>query len=85
MADGLSLYRGAQLVIDCTLVSVLRGDGTPHPRCAAEDGIALGHAEKKKRERYPELNDQNGRSRLIVFGVEVGGRWSSEASTFLVN
>ena len=31
----------------------------------------------------PELKGAHGRARLVVLGVEVGGRWSAEASVFL--
>ena len=40
-------------------------------------------AEKKKRDTYPEFGESGSRAKLIVFGVEVGGRWSKEASKFL--
>ena len=41
VADGLPLFGGAQLALDTTLVSALRGDGTAR-RCAADvDGVAL--------------------------------------------
>ena len=39
--DGLPLFHGAKLAIDTTVVSVLKHDGTPHPRCADVDGTAL--------------------------------------------
>ena len=45
--DGLPLFGGAQLAIDATIVTPLRGDGS-------------------------------ARRRLVVAGVEVGGRWSHE-------
>ena len=83
VADGLTLYHGAQLVIDTTLISALRGDSVPHPRCATEDGVSLVHADKKKRDTYPEFGRSGSRAKLIVFCVEVGGRWSEEASNFL--
>ena len=41
VADGLPLFHGAQVAVDTTLVSPLRRDGTPHVRCAGEDGAAL--------------------------------------------
>ena len=44
VVDGLPLFRGAQLTIDTTLVSPLRGDGLPHRRCADVDGAALDEA-----------------------------------------
>ena len=47
VADGLSLYHVAQLVIDTTLVSALRGDGTLHPKGPIEDGARLCHVRKR--------------------------------------
>ena len=38
-------------------------------------------ARKRKETRYPEL--QQGRCRLVVTAMEVGGRWSEEAHAFL--
>ena len=35
-----------------------------------------------RKEPYPELL-QNRRCRLVVLGIEVGGRWSNEASNFI--
>ena len=32
---------------------------------------------------YPEPVGQGGRARLVLFGVEVGGRWAPEARQFL--
>ena len=37
----------------------------------------------RKEGRYPELVGPRARSRLVVFGVEVGGRWSGESQTFI--
>ena len=56
-------------------------DGTPHPRCANEDGAAL--ARRRKELRYPELAGQHGRAKLVVLASEVGGRWSEECRQFL--
>ena len=36
----------------------------------------------KRRQTYPEL-DHCRRCRLVVFGLEVGGRWAEEAATFI--
>ena len=83
VVDGLPLFHGAQLGVDTTLVSVLRRDGTPHPRCANEDGAALAAARRRKAARYPELAGQHGRARLVVLASEVGGRWSEECRQFL--
>ena len=52
VADGLPLFHGAQIAVDTTLVSVLRRDGTPHPRSVNEDGAALAQARRRKELRY---------------------------------
>ena len=45
--------------------------------------IALGNAtSRKRRQTYPELS-RSRRCRLVVFDVEVGGRWATEAASFL--
>ena len=83
VADGLPLFHGAQIAVDTTLVSPLRRDGTPHSRCAREDGAALRQARQRKERVYPELSGAHGRARLVVLASEVGGRWSAEAQAFL--
>ena len=55
VVDGLPLFRGAQLAIDTTLVSPLRGDGQPQRRCVDVDGAALDEARRRKERTYPEL------------------------------
>ena len=47
MVEGLPLFDGVQLVVDTTLVSPLRGDGSPHPNVQA--------AKRRKERTYPEL------------------------------
>eukprot|EP00439_Symbiodinium_sp_Y106_P029793 s6628_g3.t1 len=42
----------------------------------------LWPAQRKRRHTYPELLRAR-RCRLVVFGIETGGRWSEEAATFL--
>ena len=83
VADGLPLFHGAQLAIDTTMVSPVRGDGKPGPQCARVDGAALMRARRRKETTHPELSGANGRARLMVLACEVGGRWSSECQTFL--
>ena len=63
VADGLPLFLGAQLAVDTTLVSVLRRDGSPRPRCANEDGAALAAARRRKEGTYRSSR------------VATGGRW----------
>ena len=72
VADGLPLYHGAQIAVDTTLVSPLRRSGTPHSRCAWEDGAALRQARRRKERVYPELSGAHGRARLVVLANEVG-------------
>ena len=79
VANNLPLYGGAQLAIDTTIVSALRGDGAPRAGASEHPGVAIRHAESKKRRTYPELCGSQARARLTIFAVEVGGRWSEEA------
>ena len=83
VADGLPLCHGAQIAVETTLVSPLRRSGTPHSRCAWEDGAALRQARRTKERVYPELSGAHGRARLVVLASEVGGRWSLETQAFL--
>ncbi len=83
VANGLPLWHGAQLAVDTTLVSPVRRDRHPRPRGDLESGIALRQAARRKREdTYPELFASH-RCRLVVFGLEVGGRWGDEALDFV--
>ena len=54
--DGLPLFGGAQLAIDATIVSALRGDGSA--------GVALTAARRRKEHKYPELVGPRSRARL---------------------
>ena len=83
IANGLPLFKGAQLAIDTTIVCPVRRDGTPHARTPTKDGISLEKARVRKEKRYPELNGIGGRARLVVFAMETGGRWSEEAWKFV--
>ena len=82
-ADGLPLWRGAQLAVDTTLVSPIKADGTARRHAARRNGIALEAARRAKERKYPELVGRGGRARLVVVGAEVGGRFSSETSQLL--
>ena len=83
VADGLTLWHGAQLAINTTLVSPLRRDGTARRRAANHDGAALEEARQRKERTYLELSGDGGRARLVVLAAEVGGRWSRETAEFL--
>ena len=82
VANGVPLYRGAQMAVDTTLVSPIRRNGQPHPRAAREAGVALEKARSRKEAVYPELLNAR-RCKLVVLAMEVGGRWSKEACVFL--
>ena len=83
VVDGLPLHGGAQLAVDTTLVCALHRDGRPRRRAAVEDGVALTAARQRKEAMYPELVGRGARARLVVIGVEVGGRWAPETRHFL--
>ena len=85
VADGLTLWQGAQFAIDTILVSPLRRDGSARPTAADHDGAALEEARRRKERTYPELSGDGGRARLVVLGAKVGGRWSVETAQFLVS
>ena len=52
------------------------------PNAATIDGAVLVKARADKERKYAELVNGD-RCRLVVVGVETGGRWSDEAVTFL--
>ena len=83
IVDVLPLFHGAQLAVDTTLVSALRRDGRPQHRAADVDGAASCVARRTKTRTYPELSGDGGRARLVVLALEVGGRWSHEAWSFV--
>ena len=83
VVDGLSIFGSVQLAVDTTVVSALHADGEARRNAARRDGVALEAARRRKERTYPELTARGGRARLVVLGVEVGGRWSTETRTFL--
>ena len=83
VVDGLPMHGGAQLAVDTILVCALHADGRPRRGAASQDRVALRAAKRKKIATYPELVDPHSRAKLVVLGVEVGGRWSDETRTFL--
>ena len=82
VANGLPLWGGQQLAVDTTLVSPLSGQGQPVRRGGRVAGAALAVARRRKERAYPELVRAH-RCRLVVLAVEVGGRWSDEAASFI--
>ena len=71
VVDGLPLFGGAQ------------SNGTARRRADRIDGVALWEARRRKERTYPELLGHNRRARLVVLGVEVGGRWSQETQQYV--
>ena len=82
IANGLPLWGGSQLAVDTTLVSPLTSAGLPRRRRGSTAGVALAEARRAKERTYPEFAAAH-RCRLVVLGLEVGGRWSAEAATFI--
>ena len=80
IANGLALWGGAHT----TLVSPLTRAGEPRRQAGRFAGAALTDARKAKERAYPELL-HNSRCRLVVLGIEVGGRWSEEAASFITS
>ena len=62
VAEGLSLFRGAQLAIDTTLVRTLRGDGTARTGTATRPCAALKLREGGRRERNQNWQEKEGGS-----------------------
>ena len=60
VADGLTLWHGAQLAIDATLVSPLRRDGSARFRAADQDGAVLMEARRRKKEPIPNYRERVG-------------------------
>ena len=83
VVDGLSLFGGVQLAVDTTVVSALHANGEARRNAARRDGVALEAARRRKERTYPELTARGGWAKLVVLGVAVGGRWSSETRSFL--
>jgi len=82
VANSLPSFHGAQVAVDVTLVCPIQRDGCPRPGADTEPGLALAQAEERKSRTYPEFGQQ-GRCKLVVLALEVGGRWSTATQTFL--
>ena len=82
LASGLELNHGAQLAVDITVRSAVTACGRARPNAAAVDGAVLEEARHQKEVKYAELC-AGDRCRLVVVGIETGGRWSPEALSFV--
>ena len=83
IANGVALWGGAQVAVDTTLVCPLTRAGEPRRRAGRFAAAALHDARKAKERACPELL-RNSRCRLVVLGIEAGGRWSEETA-FITN
>ena len=79
MVDGLSMILGVSSLLWIPRWSV------PSTRTGKHGAMQTEWLWKQPTEErtYPELTARGGRARLIVFGVEVGCRWSAETRSFL--
>ena len=83
VANALPIWGGVQVAVDTTLVSPVRADGAPRPGADREPGLALRQIRRRKRHHtYPELL-RSWRCRLLVLGLEVGGRWLPGGVSFV--
>ena len=83
VANGLALWHGSQQAVDATIVSPVTRAGDARPGADVHPGRAVDSAaRRKRRQTYPEL-ERARRYRLVVVGVEVGGRFGAEAATWL--
>ena len=82
LASGLPGLGGSQVAIDTTLRSVCHANGIPRARTHWQDGAVAADAVADKRAHYPELA-VGTRCKLVVFSMEVGGRFDAQAVEFL--
>ena len=71
------------MAIGTTLISPVSSSGRTHTNVHVRDGICLTRARRRKERTYPELLQEHGRARLGVLAIEIGGRWSNEAMSFV--
>ena len=63
-------------------MSRLTSAGAPRRAAGRNAGAALVLARKAKERTYHELR-QSAQCKLVVLALELGGRWSTEAATFV--
>ena len=73
VVDGLSLFGGAQLAIDTTLVYLLGRDGTAKRGAASRGEFPVTVARQRKERNFPELSGEGGRARSVVLLAKVVG------------
>ena len=82
LASGLPLHHGVHLAVDITIRCVDTAESRACPNAATTNGAVLQAARAQKATKYAELL-HGDRCRLVVVGVETGGRWSDEAMQFI--
>ena len=75
IADGLTLFQGAALAIDTTMVSPLRRDGTTRRGAARRPGVASDQARRTKEATYPNWQGMKAERGLSF--------WPGETAEFL--
>ena len=73
VVDWLSLFGGAQLAIDTTLVCLLGRDGTAKRGAASRDEFSLMVVRQRKERNFPELSGEGGCARSVVLLAKVVG------------
>ena len=79
VVDGLPIFSGAQ----STPFWCVRCEKKKTTRAAVEDRVRVTRARRRKEATCPELVGKRARARLVVLGVEMGGRFSEETRSFL--
>ena len=82
LASGLAMNHGAQLAVDITLRNAVTANGRACPNVGTVDGAVLTKARLDKETKDAELVESD-RCQLVVVGIETGGRWSNEATSFI--
>ena len=83
VARGLPFGRGLPYAADCTLISVLHGDGTPWADADTTPGIRIRKAEERKANTEHPLLARSPHCHLLVLACEVGGRFSDTSIHFV--
>ena len=82
LASGLPLHHGVQMAVDITIRCAHTAESRACPNAATMNGAVLQAARAQKATKYAELL-HGDRCRLVVVGMETGGRWSDEAMQFI--
>ena len=81
VANGLPLWHGSQLALDATIVSPLTRLGEAHLPMSSP--AALSMLQRAASDIKPTRSSSARRCRLVVVGIEVGGRFGTETVQLL--